>query len=150
MVRWLATNPGRCWRSLWRGRAVSSPCLGAESDHRWYERSSSWRPTSFGFLFSSSFIISWRLLTLQYCSGFCHTLTWISHGFTCVPHPDPPSRLPPPHPSGSSQCTSPEHLSHAFFTATIQSGVAPVWDTNPLRKRLCLLQAVWMNTNYTY
>ena len=38
--------------------------------------------------------ISWRLVTLQYCSGFCHTLTWISHGFTCVPHPDPPSRLP--------------------------------------------------------
>ena len=34
--------------------------------------------------------ISWRLITLQYCSGFCHTLTWISHGFTCVPHPDPP------------------------------------------------------------
>ena len=29
-----------------------------------------------------------------YCSGFCHTLTWISHGFTCVPHPDPPSHLP--------------------------------------------------------
>ena len=27
-------------------------------------------------------------------SGFCHTLTWISHGFTCVPHPDPPYRLP--------------------------------------------------------
>ena len=22
---------------------------------------------------------------LQYCSGFCHTLTWISHGCTCVP-----------------------------------------------------------------
>ena len=38
--------------------------------------------------------ISWRLITLQYCSGFCHTLTWISHGFTCVPHPDPPSHLP--------------------------------------------------------
>ena len=39
--------------------------------------------------------ISWRLITLQYCSGFCHTLTWISHGFTCVPHPKPPSCLPP-------------------------------------------------------
>ena len=38
--------------------------------------------------------ISWRLITLQYCSGFCHTLTWISHGGTCVPHPDPPSHLP--------------------------------------------------------
>ena len=54
------------------------------------------------------------LITLQYCSDFCHTLMWTSHGFTCVPHPDPP--LPPPSPpnsSGSSQCTSPEHLSHA-------------------------------------
>ena len=26
-----------------------------------------------------------RLITLQYCSGFCHTLTWISHGCTCIP-----------------------------------------------------------------
>ena len=32
----------------------------------------------FSFLF-----ISWRLITLQYC-GFWHTLTRISHGFTCV------------------------------------------------------------------
>ena len=41
--------------------------------------------------------ISWRLITLQYCSGFCHTLTWISHGFTCVPHPEsPPTFLPIP------------------------------------------------------
>ena len=29
-----------------------------------------------------------------YCSGFCHTLKWNSHGFICVPHPDPPSHLP--------------------------------------------------------
>ena len=28
-----------------------------------------------------------------YCSGFCHTLKCNSHGFTCVPHPDPPSHL---------------------------------------------------------
>ena len=45
-------------------------------------------------LFFSFIFISWRLITLQYCSGFCHTLTWISHGFTCIPHPDPPSHLP--------------------------------------------------------
>ena len=45
------------------------------------------------FFFSFIFI-SWRLITLQYYSGFCHTLTWISHGFTCIPHPDPPSHLP--------------------------------------------------------
>ena len=41
------------------------------------------------------FFFSWRLITLQYCSGFCHTLIWISHGFTCVPHPEPFSHLPP-------------------------------------------------------
>ena len=40
------------------------------------------------------FLISWKLITLQYCSGFCHTLTWISHGYTCIPHPNPPSHLP--------------------------------------------------------
>ena len=65
------------------------------------------------YIYFSFVFISWRLITLQYCSGFCHTLTWISHGFTCVPHPD----LPTPSPSIPSlwvfQCTSPEHLSHA-------------------------------------
>ena len=38
---------------------------------------------------------NWMLITLQYRGGFCHTFTWISHGCTCVPHPDPPSHLPP-------------------------------------------------------
>ena len=52
------------------------------------------------------FYFNRRLITLQYCGGFCHTFTWISHGCTCVPHPDPPS---PSQPSGSSQCTRPEH-----------------------------------------
>ena len=43
------------------------------------------------FIFFSFIFISWRLITLQHCSRFCHTLTWISHGFTCIPHP---SHLP--------------------------------------------------------
>ena len=52
--------------------------------------------------------MSWRLITLQYCSGFCHTLTWISHGFTCVPHPAPPSCLPPhPIPLGLPSAPAP-------------------------------------------
>ena len=51
------------------------------------------------------FFFSWRLITLQYCSGFCHTFTWISHGLTCIPHPDPPSHLPLyPIPLGRKQC----------------------------------------------
>ena len=58
---------------------------------------------SFQWIFKTDFFyfflifISWRLITLQYCSGFCHTLTWISHGFTFTftfTHPDPPSHLP--------------------------------------------------------
>ena len=51
------------------------------------------------FFFFSFIFISWRLITLQYCSGFCHTLTWISHGFTCVVHPGPPHPTSLPIPS---------------------------------------------------
>ena len=42
------------------------------------------------FIIFSFIFIGWRLITLQYCSGFCHTLAWISHGFTCIPHLIPP------------------------------------------------------------
>ena len=52
-----------------------------------------WILNWFSFFFSFIFI-RWRLITLQYYSGFCHTLKWISHGVTCIPHPDPPSHLP--------------------------------------------------------
>ena len=52
------------------------------------------------------FNFNWRLITLQYCSVFCHTLAWISHGYTSWTAIPPPF---PAHPSGSSQCTIPEH-----------------------------------------
>ena len=54
----------------------------------------SWTFSLSRMFFFSFIFVSWRLITLQYCSGFCRTLTWISHEFTCVPHPDPPSHLP--------------------------------------------------------
>ena len=44
--------------------------------------------------------VRWYLIVVFFfnfffiCSEFCHTLKWNSHGFTCVPHPDPPSHLP--------------------------------------------------------
>ena len=52
-----------------------------------------WGPCLFfkSFLF---FIFLYFFFFFFYCSGFCHTLKWNSHGFTCVPHPDPPSHLP--------------------------------------------------------
>ena len=58
--------------------------------------------------------LNWRLIILQYCSGFCHTLTGISHGCTCVPHPEPPSYLPPhPIPLGGPSAPALSTLSHA-------------------------------------
>jgi len=48
-----------------------------------------------------SFIFNWRIIVVQYCAGFCHILTWISHKYTYVPHSwtslPPPT---PPHPLG--------------------------------------------------
>jgi len=46
-----------------------------------------------GFYLFILIYFNWRLITLQYCGGFWQTFTWISHGCTCVPHPDPPSQL---------------------------------------------------------
>ena len=61
------------------------------------------------------FFLNWRLITLQYYSGFCHTLTWISHGHTCVPHPEPPSHLlPHPIPLGHPSAPALSTLSHAL------------------------------------
>ena len=79
-----------------------------------YNRFLSWSIFIFYFflciiLFFFPFIfISWRLITLQYCSGFCHTLTWINHEFTCVPHPESPFHLPPhPIPLGYPSAPAP-------------------------------------------
>ena len=58
---------------------------------------------------------NWRLITLQYCSGFCHTLTWIRHECTCVPHSEPPSHYPPhPIPQGHPSGLALSSLSHAL------------------------------------
>ena len=65
--------------------------------------------------FSFLFCFNWRLITLQYCGGFCHTLTWISHGCTCVPHPELPSHLPSyPIPKGHPSALALSTLSHAL------------------------------------
>ena len=66
---------------------------------------------SFIYLF---IYISWKLITLKYCNGSCHSLIRISYGFTCVPHPEPPSHLPPhPIPQGHPSAPALNTLSHA-------------------------------------
>ena len=87
--------------------------------------------------------LNWRLITLQYCGGFCHTLTWISHGCTCVPLSQtlllPPS---PSHSSGSSQCTGFEcpisctelglviYFTYGNIHVWTFLGIAFLWDWN--------------------
>ena len=65
-------------------------------------------------LFKKIIYFNWRLITLQYCGGFCHTFTRVSHRCTCVPHPEPPSHLPP-HPISQGHSSTPvlSTLSHA-------------------------------------
>ena len=72
---------------------------------------------SLSFSFFLNFLLiyfNWRLITLQYCGDFCHTFTWISHGYTCVPYPEPPFHLPPyPIPQGYPSAPALSTLSHA-------------------------------------
>ena len=44
------------------------------------------------------FYFSWRIITLQYCDGFCHTSLWVGNRHTCVPsilNPPPTSLCTP-------------------------------------------------------
>ena len=85
-------------------------------------------------LFFFPFIfISWRLITLQYYSGFAihwHESAMDVHVFPILIPPPSPS-----HPSGSSQCTSPEHLSHASNLGW--------WSVSPLIVYLFQCCSLW-------
>ena len=74
-------------------------------------KDSKWRSDTF-FVF---IYFNWRQITLQYCGGFCHSLTWISHGCTCILHPEPPFHLPP-HPISQGHASA--LAFHALFHAS--------------------------------
>ena len=157
---------------VWHMYAQSRPTLSMEffSQENWsgvaisYSRGSSrprdqtqalcllhWQAGSFFFF------INWRLITLQYCSGFCHTLTWISHGFTCAPHPHPPSCLPlhpiplglPIAPALSTCLMNPSILSRVkqiirlggFFTTRATWGNSVTWFSVSLS--ISVLNPTW-------
>ena len=54
--------------------------------------------------FKKNIYFNWRLITLQYYSGFLPYMTWVSHECTCVPHPIP---------QGHSSAPALSTLSHA-------------------------------------
>ena len=47
-----------------------------------------------GCFFFNINLFNWRLITILY--WFCRTSTWICHGCTHVPNPEPPTSLPVP------------------------------------------------------
>ena len=131
----------RCWQGCVPSRSSMRESLSSFSFPR---------PTAFLglwgshqlylFIYLFPFIfISWRLITLQYCGGFCHTLTWISHGFTCVPHPDPPSHLPlhpvllglPSAPGPSTCLTHPAWATDRFTLDNIHVLMLFSWNIPP-------------------
>ena len=61
------------------------------------------------FQFIFLIYLNWRLISLQYCSGFVIHWHESAMGYMCSPSWIPLPRPSPSHPSGSSQSTSPEH-----------------------------------------
>ena len=79
-----------------------------------------WWKTGFIYLF----FIGWRLITSQYCSGFCHTLTSISHGYTRIPIPiPPPTSLSTRSPNKTKQKTKKPHCISIRYILSIYIGV---------------------------
>ena len=68
---------------------------------------------TFFFLFYFVLFIYLFYFTILY--WFCHALTWIHHGCTCVPHPEPPFHFPPhPIPQGHPSAPALSTLTHAL------------------------------------
>ena len=74
-----------------------------------------WTQGRDALIFLTLFIFNWRIIALQYCIGFCHTSTWISHKYNMSPSSwtslPPPTPLPPT-PSHLSQSTCMSSLYH--------------------------------------
>ena len=71
-------------------------------------------PYTIFFQYKKLIYFNWRLITLQYCGGFCHTSTWISHWCSCGSHPEPPCHLlPHPIPLGCPSAPALSALLHA-------------------------------------
>ena len=52
-----------------------------------------WSERNYGYFFLFNLFLEAYYFTILY--WFCHTLTWVHHGCTCVPHPEPHFYLPP-------------------------------------------------------
>ena len=68
------------------------------------------------FIYFLNYLFIFRIYFLYFTIlyWFCHTSTWICHGCTHVPHPEPPSHIPPcTIPLGHPNAPAPSILYHA-------------------------------------
>ena len=77
---------GNWWDINQKGRKRQWECWMVER-YLYFLWSKSVNIHIFFFLKNLFIYFNWRPIALKYCSGFCHTLTWISHGCTGVTYP---------------------------------------------------------------
>ena len=105
---WELVIDRKAWRAAIHGVAKSRTRLN------WTELNTKLMINSQSYLKKKSIYFNWRLINLHYCSSFCYTSTWISHGCTCIPHLESPSHLPPhPIPQGHPSAPALSTVSHA-------------------------------------
>ena len=90
MWSWILAVPGRSWTWLLCGHvgfpggsagkesACNAGDLGSIPGLRRSPGEGNGYPLQY-------FIFNWRITTLQYCNGSCHTSAWISHKYMCPP-----------------------------------------------------------------
>ena len=102
-------------------------------------------PYTIFFQYKKLIYFNWRLITLQYCGGFCHTSTWISHWCSCGSHPEPPCHLlPHPIPLGCPRELALSALLHAsnfHWSSISHMGIYmfQCYSLKPSHSRLLLL-----------
>ena len=87
-----------------------------------------------------SFFFSFLFFFFSICSEFCHTLKWKGLGFTCLPHPDPPSHLPPP--INLWGCSGPRHMGPWDLAGSVSAQSAVYVDL--LSSGAWVISSVWV------
>ena len=92
--------------------------MGVTKSQTWLNDWTTTNNRQYWFVCFKKYIYFFNLINLFYFTilyWFCHTLTWIRHECTCVPHPEPASLLPPhPIPLGHLSAPALSTLSHAL------------------------------------
>ena len=110
--------------------------------HKWKYQSPFMSEICSFFLF---YFILFLNFTILY--WFCQISKWIHHRYTCVPHPEPSSVLPPPHtiPLGHPSAPVPSIWKYALSTVAIMDWL---WYKISLEKSKNSIRISWLSRIY--